>query len=134
MRAIRAISSFRALAGTLTHSFGVVRSRSCSCTTLTSLASVNNRLRKVTVRDVQHWSDQRRETQQGFAAEMRLLDDLHLRRIRREHPYRNLQTLPAGFLDRRRAVSGFEFADDFNAEAVEWVERIENANVVGFYA
>jgi len=65
---------------------------------------------------------------------MRLLDDLHLRRIRREHPYRNLQTLPAGFLDRRRAVSGFGFADDFNAEAVEWVERIENANVVGFYA
>jgi hypothetical protein len=65
---------------------------------------------------------------------MRLLDDLHMRRIRREHPYRNLQTLPAGLRDRHRAVSGFGFADSFKAEAVEWMERIKNTNVVGFCA
>jgi len=65
---------------------------------------------------------------------MRLLDDLHVRRIRREHPYRNLQTLSGGFLDRHRAVSAFGFADHLKAEAVEWVERIENTNLLGFCA
>ena len=65
---------------------------------------------------------------------MRLLDDLHVRRIRREHPYRNLQTLSGGFLDRHRAVSAFWFADYLKAEAVEWVEWVENTNVLGFCA
>ena len=65
---------------------------------------------------------------------MRLLDDLHVRRIRREHPYRNLQTLSGGFLDGHRAISAFGFADHLKAEAVEWVERIKNANSVGFSA
>jgi hypothetical protein len=65
---------------------------------------------------------------------VRFLDDLHVRRIRREHPYGNLQTLSGGFFDRHRAVSAFGFADNFKAEAVEWVERIENTNVVGFCA
>src|SRR2546427_12596027 len=65
---------------------------------------------------------------------MRLLDDLHVRRIRREHPYRNLQTLSGGFLDGHRAISAFRFADHLKAETVEWVERIENTNVLGFRA
>ncbi len=65
---------------------------------------------------------------------MRLLGDLHVRRIRRQHPCGNLQTLPGGFLDRDRAVSAFGFADNLKAEAVEWVERIENTNVLGFCA
>ena len=86
------------------------------------------------VHGVQQWSDQRRETQKGFLAHMRLLGDLYVRRIRRQHPYRNLQTLSGGFLDRHRAVSAFWFADYLKAEAVEWVERIENTNVLGFCA
>src|SRR5207249_2055785 len=65
---------------------------------------------------------------------MRLLGDLHVRRIRRQHPCGNLQTLSGGSLDRDRAVSAFGFADNLKAEAVEWVERIENTNVLGFCA
>src|SRR3989442_14882156 len=65
---------------------------------------------------------------------MRLLSDPHVRGIRRQHPRRNLQTLSTEFLDRDRAVSAFGFADHFKAEAVEWVEWIENTNVLGFCA
>jgi hypothetical protein len=65
---------------------------------------------------------------------MRLLDDLHVRHIRRQHPYRNLQTLSGGFLDRHRAVSAFGLADNLKAEAVEGVKRIENTNLLGFGA
>src|SRR5438132_14426491 len=126
MRAIRAISSVRASTGTLTHSLGVLRSRSCNCSTLTSLASVNNGLRKVMVQGVQQWGDQQRETQKGFHARMRLLGDRHVRRIRRQHPYRNLETLSGGFLNTDRAVSAFGFADNLKAKVVEWVEWIEN--------
>ena len=48
---MRSISSARAFAsiGTPMFSFRIVRSRSSSCTTLTSLASVNSRLQKVIV-------------------------------------------------------------------------------------
>src|SRR5436190_24367014 len=63
---------------------------------------------------------------------MRLLDDLHVRRIRRQHPYRNLQALSGGFLDRDRAVSTFWLADNLKAEAVEWVEWVDNMNALGF--
>src|SRR5436309_13655234 len=65
---------------------------------------------------------------------MRSLSDLHIRRIWRQHPRRNLQTLSGGFLDRNRAISAFGFADHLKAEAVEWVERIENTNLLGFCA
>src|SRR5213594_2678288 len=132
MRAIRAISSARASTSTLTHSLGILRSKSCSCSTLTSPASINNRLRKVMVHGVQQWSDQRRETQKGFLAHMRLLGDLYVRRIRRQHPYRNLQTLSGGFLNTDCAVSAFGFADNLKGEAVEWVEWIKNTNLLGF--
>ena len=63
-----------------------------------------------------------------------LLDDLHVRCIRRQHPYRNLQTLSRWVPDRDRAVSTFGFTDNLKAEAVKWVERIKNANSVGFCA
>ena len=134
MRAIRAISSARASTGMLTHSFGGVRSRSCSCTTLTSLASVINRLGKVMVRGVQHWSDQQRETQKGFLTYKRLLGHRYVRRIWHQHPRRNLQALSAGFFDRDRSISAFGFADHLKAEAVKWMERIEDTNLLGFCA
>jgi hypothetical protein len=84
------------------------------------------------IHGVQQWSDQRRETQKGFLAQMRLLGDLYLRRSRRQHPYRNLQTLSGGFLNTDCAVSAFGFADNLKGEAVEWVEWIENTNLLGF--
>jgi hypothetical protein len=86
------------------------------------------------VHGAQQWSDQRRETQKGLLAEMWLLGDLHVRRFRRQHPYRNLQTLSGGFLNTDRAVSAFGIADNLKGEAMEWVERIENTNVLGGWA
>jgi hypothetical protein len=65
---------------------------------------------------------------------MRLLDDPHVRRIRRQHPYGNLQTLSGRFLDGHRTVSASRLADHLKAEAVEWVEWVENTNVLGVCA
>ena len=64
---------------------------------------------------------------------MRLLGDLYVPRSRRQHPYRNLQTLSGEFLNTDCAVSAFGFADNLKGEAVEWVEWIENTNLLGFY-
>jgi hypothetical protein len=54
MRGMRSISSVRVTAsiGTVTSSSTIARSRSCSCRTLTSLSSVNNRMQKVSVNGV----------------------------------------------------------------------------------
>src|SRR5713226_7063793 len=135
MRAIRSISSVRSLASidTVTHSV-TLRSRSCSCSTLTSLASVNNLLRKVMAHDVQHWSNQRSEIQQRFPAQMWFLDDLYISRIRRQHPNGNLQTPSGGIQHCDRAVSSLGFADDLNAKAAKRMEWIENTNLLGFCA
>jgi hypothetical protein len=65
---------------------------------------------------------------------MRLLDDLYIRRIRRQHPYGNLQAPSRRINDCHRAVSAFGFAEDLNAKAAEWMEWIENTNLVGFCA
>jgi hypothetical protein len=91
-------------------------------------------LRKVIVHNVQQWSDQRRETQKGFLAQMRLLDDLYISRIRRQHPYGNLQAPSGTIHDSDRAISSLGFADDLKAKAAEWMEWIEKSNVLGFCA
>src|SRR6266566_7193536 len=138
MRAMRSISSVRSLASidTVTHS-GTVRSRSCSCSTLTSLASVNNRLRKVIVHavlEVQLCGEQCCETQKGFLTHMGLLHDLYVGGIRQQHPRRNLQPLSGSIHDSDRAVSSPGFADDLKDKAAEWVEWIEDTNLLGFCA
>jgi hypothetical protein len=65
---------------------------------------------------------------------MRLPDDLHVRRIRRQHPYRDLQTLSSGIPNRDSAVSTFGLTNNLKTEAVEWMERIKNTNGLGFNA
>src|SRR5439155_3010353 len=138
MRAMRSISSVRSLPSidTVTHS-GTVRSKSCSCSTLTSLASVNNRLRKVIVHavlEVQLCGKQCCETQKGFLIQMGLIHDLYVGGIRQQHPSRNLQPPSGSIHDSDRAVSSLGFADDLKAKAAEWVERIEDTNELGFCA
>ena len=135
---MRSISSVRSLASidTVTHS-GTVRSKSCSCSTLTSLASVNNRLRKVIVHavlEVQLCGKQCCETQKGFLIQMGLIHDLYVGGIRQQHPSRNLQPPSGSIHDSDRAVSSLGFADDLKAKAAEWVERIEDTNELGFCA
>ena len=65
---------------------------------------------------------------------MRLLDDLYVRRIRRQHPGGNLEALSGRISDTNRAVSALGFADNLKVEAVEGMERIENTNLLGFCA
>src|SRR5437016_5595116 len=133
MRAMRSISSVRSLASieTVTRS-GTVRSKSCSCSTLTSLASVNNRLRKVIVHallEVQLCSEQCCETQKGFLTQIRgLLHDLDSGGIRQQHPRRNLQPLSGSIHDSDCDVSSPGFADDLNAKAAERMEWTDNTN------
>ena len=65
---------------------------------------------------------------------MRLLDDLYVRRFRRQHPGGDLEPLSGRISDTNRAVSAFRFANHLKGEAVEWMERIENTNLLGFCA
>src|SRR2546425_4568063 len=135
MRSISSIRSFASI-DTVTHS-GTFRSRSCSCSTLTSLPSVNNRLRKVIVHDVlevQQRGQQCCETQKGFLIQMGLLHDLYVGGIRQQHPHRNLQTPSGSIHDSDCAVSSLGFADDLKAKAAEWMKRIDNTNLLGFCA
>src|SRR5712691_10251934 len=104
---------------------------------MTSLASVNNCLQKVivnTVLDVWQCDEQRRERQKSFLTQKRLLRDLHLGRIRQQHPQRNLQTPPRWIADRDRAVSLLRSADNPKSGTMERVERIEDLDVRGFCA
>jgi hypothetical protein len=138
MRAMRSISSACALESidTVTHS-GIVRSRSRNCSTLTSLASVNNRLRKVIVHavlEVQQGGEQFGETHKGLLIQKGLLHDVYVGGIRQQHPRRNLQTPSRRIHDSDDAVSSPGFADDLKAKTAQWMERIENTNVLGFYA
>src|SRR5712691_5110455 len=104
---------------------------------MTSLASVNNCLQKVivnTVLDVWQCDEQRRERQKSFLTQKRLLRDLHLGRIRQQHPQRNLQTPPRWIADRDRAVSLLRSADNPKSGTMERVELIEDLDVRGFRA
>jgi hypothetical protein len=86
------------------------------------------------VHEVQQWSDQRSETEKGLPAQMRLLYDLYVGGIRQQHPGRDLQTLSGSIHNGDRSVSPFGFADDLKVKAAEWVERIDNTNVLSFCA
>src|SRR5882762_8983042 len=102
---------------------------------MTSLTSVNNCLQKVIVNpvlDVWPCDYQRRERQKSFLTQKRLLRDLHLGRIRQQHPQRNLQTPPRWIADRDRAVSLLRSADNPKSGTMERVELIEDLDVRGF--
>lgn len=139
MRAMRSIRSARAFAsiGTTSLSFRIIRSRSCSCTTTTSLASVNNRLQKVipTVVFRVVWSGQQRgERQKSFPTQTRSLRNLYLGAFRQQHPHRNLQPSPRWVDGRDRAVAALRLSDDLKGSAMERVERIKYLNVRSFGA
>ena len=96
MRSITSARTFTSM-GTTTMSVRFVRFRSCSCTTLASVVFVNNRLQEVIVnlvRGRQACGKQRREVQEGFLTQVRFLGDWSCRTLGRQHPYRNLETLP----------------------------------------
>jgi len=98
MRAIRSITSARTFASmdTTTMSVRIVRSKSCSCTTLASVVFVNNRLQEVIVnlvRSRQACGKQRREVKKCFLTQVRCLGSCNRRTLGRQHPHRNLEAL-----------------------------------------
>jgi hypothetical protein len=123
--------------GTTSPSFRIIRSRSCSCTTTTSLTSVNSRLQKVIAKLaflVEWWNYQRGEGQKSLLTQMRLLGDLHFGAIRQQHPDRNFQSPPSWIGDRDRSISPLGSAEDQKGSAVKRMERIENLDVRTFRA
>jgi len=81
------------------------------------------------------WSGQQRgERQKSFPTQTRSLRNLYLGAFRQQHPHRNLQPSPRWFDDRDRAVAALRLSDNLKGGAMEWVERIKNLNVRGFWA
>src|ERR1700736_1462742 len=137
MRAMRSISSARAFAsiGTASFRFRISRSRSFSCTTAPSFASVNSCLQKVipTVVFSVVWSGQQQgERQKSFFTQTRSIRNRYLGAFPQQHPYRNLQPSPRRGDDRDRAVPSLRPSDDLKGSPMKWVERIKNLNVLGF--
>jgi hypothetical protein len=136
---MRLIRSARVAAsiGTTSFSFRIIRSRSCSCTTTTSIASVNNRLQKVTVNlvfRVEWWEYQTREREKSFLTQVHLLRDLYFSAIRQEHPDRNFQSSPRRINDSNRSISPLRSAKDLKGSTMERVEWVENLDVRTFCA
>ena len=114
---MRSISSVRTLSsmGTIAFSFLIARSRSCSCTALASLASVNNCFEEVIadlLRGVQSRRKQRRQAQKGFATQVRRLRDRHGGTLRGKHPYRDLQSLTRWIHDHNRTIAPLGVANE----------------------
>ena len=136
---MRSIRSARAVAsiGTTSFSFRIIRSRSFSCTTTTSLASVNSRLQKVTVNlvfRIEWWGYQKRKRQKSVLTQMRSLRDLDLSAIWQQHPDRNLQSLPSWINDSDRSVAPLRSAEDLKDNTAKRVERVEDLDVPAFCA
>ena len=128
---MRSISSVRTLSsmGTIAFSFLIARSRSCSCTALASLASVNNCFEEVIadlLRGVQSRRKQRRQAQKGFATQVRRLRDRHGGTLRGKHPYRDLQSLTSWIHDNNRTVAPLGVANSLENSVAERMERIED--------
>lgn len=139
MRTIRSITSVRTFTsmGTITMSVRIVRSRSCSCTTLASVVFFNNRFQEVIVnlvRGRQACGKQRREVQEGFLTQVRFLGDGNRRALGRQHPYGNLETLPHCIHDRDRTVAPPRTTNDLQNSAPKRMKRIVNLDVRIFCA
>ena len=136
MWAMRLTSS--ALTGTSTGASSSsvrVRLRSGSCSTMTSLASINRRLQKVIVNPGAHrFGKERDELQKRFPAQMRLLAHCDFGGVGKSHPYRNLKSLAYLIHHRDRTVSPFRSPGNSQAITVQRMKRIENADVRGIRA
>jgi hypothetical protein len=131
MRSIRS-SRVAAFNGTVPFSLRIIRSRSCSCTTTTSLASVNSRWQKGIVNmafRVEVRGDQYCERQECLSTEMRLFSDLGRGGFARQHPNRNLQTLPGCVNDADRAIAPLGLTKDLQDSTAKRVKGIEDLNL-----
>ena len=131
---MRSIRSARVAAsiGTAALSFRIIRSGSFSCTTTTSLASVNSRFEKVIVNmvfrvDVR--GDQSSKRQERFFTQMRLFGDLYLSALSRHHPDRNLQTLPGRVNDADRSIASLGPTEDLQGSTLKRVKGVEDLNI-----
>src|SRR5947209_9589914 len=120
MRAMRPTSSARTAKSTGTSSSSVrTRLKSSSCCTMTSLAPVHRCFEKVIVDSGNsRWREQRSEMEKSFFAQKRLFSHPNIRGSRREHPYRNFQSLACGVEDRDGTVAAFGSTKDTEAVTV----------------
>ena len=137
MLAIRSMSSSFALAstGTRTSRFSIISSRSCSCTILASIASINSYLEEVIVIGVhggKRRGKQRCKVQKSIRAQRCFIVDLDVSAGRREHPNRDLEPTTARPHDSDCTITGLRSADDPQRTAMQRVKRIENVNVSRF--
>ena len=86
------------------------------------------------VRGRQACGKQRREVQEGFLTQVRFLGGCNRRAVGRQHPYRNLETLPNWIHDRDRTVAPFGTTNDLQNSATKRMKRIVNLDVRIFRA
>ncbi|HEY5932292.1 MAG TPA: hypothetical protein VIT63_05205, partial [Nitrospira sp.] len=78
------------------------------------------------VRGGQACGKQRREVQEGFLTQVRFLGDSSRRAFWRQHPYRNLETLPNWIHDTDRTVTALGTTNDLQNGATKRMKRIVN--------
>jgi hypothetical protein len=82
-----------------------------------------------TVFRVEGWADQCSKGQEGSFTKARLVSDLYLGALSRQHPGRNLQALPGRVNDADRPIVPLGPADDLQSSTVERVKGVEDLNV-----
>ena len=137
MLAIRSMSSSVTLAstGTRTSRFSIFRSRSCSCTSLASIASVNSYLLEVIVISLRGGKRTRKQgckVQKSILVQMWFVLDLNVSAGRRQHPHRDCQPTAARVHDSDCTIASLRSADDSEGLAMQRVKWIENLNASGF--
>ena len=73
--------------------------------------------------------DQSSKRQKRFLTQIRLLSDLYLSALLRQHPRRNLQTLPGRVNDAGRSIAPLGSADDLQGSPEQWVKAVEDLNI-----
>ena len=73
--------------------------------------------------------DQSSKRQKRFLTQMRLVSDLYLSALLRQHPGRNFQSLPGRVNDADRSIAPLGPADDLQGSAEKWVKGVEDLNI-----
>ena len=73
--------------------------------------------------------DQCSKRQERFFTEARLVGDLHLSALSRQHPGRDLQALPDRVNDADRSIAPLGPTEDLQGNAVKRVKGVEDLNI-----
>ena len=73
--------------------------------------------------------DQSSKRQKRFLTQIRLISDLYLSALLRQHPDRNFQSLPGRVNDADRSIAPLGPADDLQGSPEQWVKAVEDLNI-----